>query len=430
MTPINPLQAPINYAVDVESPFEAALGGLKVGLAGAESQARTKESLAREAEYLSKIQGAKDNASRYQAAGVVAGDPRSTLRQVVNATVGLDSAQAKVITDGFNSLSEEEQRTQLNFLSGVYSAYASGAPEIGKGQLQAQELAYNNAGMEREAQAINKGLKLIDKNPVKAMEIMGQIIAAIPGGNDLLANIQKNQETIRSRNSRSPSIEESIEYANLTPEEQKNFDSLQERKKAGTTINVNTTENAAAKELGALTKDLFANINSAAKLYNAIPQYRLAAESAVTGFLANKRIDALRLASFFGYNGKDELVATRILEQGFGEMALMARDSLKGQGSVSDYEGKLLQRAASGDISYTKEETLALLDVFARGAKQSHATNYKLLKETAEESNTAKIYLKSTMKLIYPNQKLVDSKTTGKSPTPATPAPTPIEVDF
>ena len=95
MTPINPLQAPINYAVDVESPFEAALGGFKAGLAGAESQARTRESLAREAEYLSKIQGARDNASRYQAAGGVAGDPRSTLLQVVNATVGLDPDQAK-----------------------------------------------------------------------------------------------------------------------------------------------------------------------------------------------------------------------------------------------------------------------------------------------------------------------------------------------
>jgi len=28
---INPLQQPINYAVDVQSPFEAALGGIKIG---------------------------------------------------------------------------------------------------------------------------------------------------------------------------------------------------------------------------------------------------------------------------------------------------------------------------------------------------------------------------------------------------------------
>ena len=433
MTPINPLQAPINYAVDVESPFEAALGGFKVGLAGAESQARTKESLAREAEYLSKIQGARDNASRYQAAGGVAGDPRSTLLQVVNATVGLDPAQAEIITKGFNSLSEEKQRTQLNFLSGVYSAYASGSPDIGKGQLQAQELAYNNAGMKREAQAINDALKLIAINPTKAMEITGLIISAIPGGNDLLANIQKNQEMALSRNKRSPTVEEALDYANLTPEQRAQFDTLNKKPSTVTNVNVNNVENAAAKELGSLAKDLYANINSAAKIYNAIPRYKLAAKSAVTGFLANKRIGALRLASLFGYDGKDELVATRVLEQGFGEMSLMARDALKGQGSVSDYEGKLLERAASGEVSYTQEEILALLDVFERGAKQSHATSYKLLREVAEESKSAKSFLNATTKLIYPNQKPVDPKTTitkGSSVTPTPVTLTPVTRTF
>jgi hypothetical protein len=209
MTPINPLQAPINYAVDVASPFEAALGGFKAGLAGAESQAKTKESLAREAEYLSKTQGARDKERQQQTAVSVATDPMSTRSQVLAATVGLDPAQAKIITDGFNSLSEEKKQPQLNFLAGVYSAFASGAPEIGKGQLQAQEVAYNNAGMKREAQAITDALKLIDINPVKAMEITGQIISAIPGGNDLLANISKAQELGISEDAREANLSKS-----------------------------------------------------------------------------------------------------------------------------------------------------------------------------------------------------------------------------
>jgi len=37
---INPFQGPINYAVDVQSPFEAALSGFKIGAAGAEMQAQ------------------------------------------------------------------------------------------------------------------------------------------------------------------------------------------------------------------------------------------------------------------------------------------------------------------------------------------------------------------------------------------------------
>ena len=40
MATINPFQGPINYSVDVQSPFEAALGGFKIGAAGAEVQAQ------------------------------------------------------------------------------------------------------------------------------------------------------------------------------------------------------------------------------------------------------------------------------------------------------------------------------------------------------------------------------------------------------
>ena len=42
MATINPFQGPINYSVDVQSPFEAALGGFKLGAAGAEIQAQQK----------------------------------------------------------------------------------------------------------------------------------------------------------------------------------------------------------------------------------------------------------------------------------------------------------------------------------------------------------------------------------------------------
>ena len=39
MATINPLMPPINYTVDVQSPFESALGGFKLGAGIAEVQA-------------------------------------------------------------------------------------------------------------------------------------------------------------------------------------------------------------------------------------------------------------------------------------------------------------------------------------------------------------------------------------------------------
>ena len=420
MTPINPLQAPINYAVDVESPFEAALGGFKVGLAGAESQARTKESLAREAEYLSKIQGAGDKERQQQTAVAVATDPMSTRSQVLTATVGLDPAQAKIITDGYNSLSEEKQQAQLNFLGGVYSAFTSGAPEIGKRQLQAQEFAYNNAGMKREAQAINDALKLIDINPVKAMEITGQIIAAIPGGNDLLANIQTNQETIRSRNKLSPTVQEAIDYANLTPAQQAMFDALNKKLPPVTNVIVDTATKATGVELGKLVDDLYNRINAAATQFNNIPGYRKALANAITGPFASKRLEAERIANLFGFRGDKEqnINATRVLIQGLSEMTLNSREMLTGQGAVSNYEGELLQRARGGDINFTAGELTAILDVSSRASKQQHAQNYKLLREAAKDNDSARIFLNATKKLDLGESKPTINKGSSVTQTP------------
>lgn len=428
MTPINPLQAPINYAVDVESPFEAALGGFKAGLAGAESQARTQESSAREAEYLSKIQDRQNQATRLQAAVSVGADPRSTLTDVTRATSGLDPANAKLITDGFNALTKEKQDSQLQFLVGVYSAFNSGAPEIGKAQLQAQAFAYNNAGMTREAQAINDALKFIEINPAKAMEVVGQIIAVLPRGNDILANIQTNQETRLSREKLYPSVQESIDYANQTPEVRAIFDTLNKKTSPVTNITVDTATKATGVELGKLVPELYNRINSAATQFNNIPIYRNALAEAITGPFANKRLGAERLANLFGFRGDKEqkINATRVLIQGLSEMALNSREMLTGQGSVSNYEGELLQRARGGDIDFTAGEISAILDVSSRASKQQHAQNYKLLLAASKDNPSAKIFLDATNKLNLGN-----TKPTGKPTTPApTTKPPIIKVTF
>jgi hypothetical protein len=40
MATINPFQGPIDYSIDVQNPFEAAIGGFKIGASGAEAQAQ------------------------------------------------------------------------------------------------------------------------------------------------------------------------------------------------------------------------------------------------------------------------------------------------------------------------------------------------------------------------------------------------------
>jgi hypothetical protein len=72
----------------------------------------------------------------------------------------------------------------------------------------------------------------------------------------------------------------------------------------------------------------------------------------------------------------DKIVATRQAIQGLAQLTLAARGQMKGQGQISDYEGKLLAKATSGDIdSMTVPEIRAIADVADRAARMAIRTN-------------------------------------------------------
>lgn len=71
-----------------------------------------------------------------------------------------------------------------------------------------------------------------------------------------------------------------------------------------------------------------------------------------------------------------KVVATRQAIQGLAQLTLAGRSSLKGQGQISDYEGKLLAKASSGEIdSMTVGEIKAITDVADRNARISIRLN-------------------------------------------------------
>jgi hypothetical protein len=88
----------------------------------------------------------------------------------------------------------------------------------------------------------------------------------------------------------------------------------------------------------------------------------------ITGFGAKARLTAAQVAQLFGGDGAD-LAVTRSTIQGFAEIALQSRGMLKGQGQVTENEQKLLDRARSGDISFTLPELKELVSVLGRANK-------------------------------------------------------------
>lgn len=97
-------------------------------------------------------------------------------------------------------------------------------------------------------------------------------------------------------------------------------------------------------------------------------------EKVMAGPGANLRLRGAQFADVLGIGGKDnaeKIANTRTAIQGLAQSTLAQRAALKGQGSVSDFEGKLIARAASGEIDdMTPSEIKQIAQVNKRLAQQ------------------------------------------------------------
>jgi hypothetical protein len=190
MATINPLQ-PINYSVDVQSPFEAALGGYKLGSDVATIQAtQQKRELDRQAlEKAQEKQTELENLFK---------DPNATAEDYARVTAFLPKDQAENVLKSFNLMTGEQQQTRLAQSGQIFSALKAGQPEIAKNLLKNQAVALRNSGRENDAKAAETYLQLIDLNPTGAQTTIGLMMAQLPGGKDYLENVDKTLSTIRA----------------------------------------------------------------------------------------------------------------------------------------------------------------------------------------------------------------------------------------
>jgi hypothetical protein len=184
MATINPFQGPINYAVDVQSPFEAAIGGFKIGAAGAEAQAQ-----AQVREQAKKAQTELANLFK---------NPNATAADYERVLPFLPKEQAAIVTQGFERKTKDQQQNSLQQSAQVYAALKSGQPNIAKNLLTDQASAFRNSGREPDAKATEAYLQMIDLNPTGSQATIGLMIASLPGGKELLENVDKTLSTTRA----------------------------------------------------------------------------------------------------------------------------------------------------------------------------------------------------------------------------------------
>ena len=430
MATISPnLPQPIDYSIDVKLPFEASLEGFKLGSDVATIQAAQQKRLleqqamqqaqARQAELgtrLKSFYNKKPEERNFE-----------EIEQLFSFAGNKDQLDAlKLMAEGTDKRRlDADKRFYAQVMLGLESE-----PTVAFKLLDDRILAEKDRGQKAALETIKRTAQTV--NPAAAVNLIEPYTATI-FGKDWYAGLKEARGERRLREQEkptlekleaealsagvtaefarplaqaqldkankeklAPSVQEALDYANLTPEQQKTFSSLQVLKKpAGAVTNVNVTnlEKTAEGELGKLVPDLYNQANSAATQLTDLPRYRKALGIAITGPLANVRLDANRIGEALGFTGDKKINATRELIQGLSEMALKSRSMLTGQGAITDREQALLLQARSGDISFSKGELDIIFNVAERAAKAQYEKSKNLLRSAATKSPTAQLFL-------------------------------------
>jgi len=170
---------PINYSLNVKTPFEAAVEGFKLGAAGQEAQAQRQ---AREAAVLEAERVRKNNA----AVQALMANPNATAQQYREVASTLPADQRKMLQDNFDALTKEEQASQLQFGGQVMSALVGKKPDVALNLLTTRAQAERNAGREDKAKATESTIEMMKLNPDNAMHILGISMAGVPGFDKVL----------------------------------------------------------------------------------------------------------------------------------------------------------------------------------------------------------------------------------------------------
>lgn len=182
---------PYNYSVDVQSPFESVVSGLKLGATindlNVKNYTRNVE-LQRQADIDASLKSLINN-------------PNPTARDFANHAALLPEKEAENFRNSWKYLNESQQNSELKFGSQVMSAFSSGNNNVGVQLLEERAKAEENSGNPQNAKAFGVYAQIAKENPKAATTMIGTLMAAIPGGDKALSSIfdaQKQPSSILS----------------------------------------------------------------------------------------------------------------------------------------------------------------------------------------------------------------------------------------
>jgi hypothetical protein len=163
-----------------------------------------------------------------------------------------------------------------------------------------------------------------------------------------------------------------------------------------TNVSVSMDKGIAA-QIGPMLKDERIQAQGAANQIDASDRIIQAVNTnkIITGPTASAQLRLAQVGSVLGITGKDtaETIAnTRQAIRGFAELTLQGRKSMRGEGSITESEGTLAERAFSGDIdSLTPGEIKQLANASKRAAEFNLGEYNRKLDVLKKDPNTAQL---------------------------------------
>lgn len=161
---------PINYSIDVKSPFDSALSGFQNGMQiGAQADAMKQQQLQR----AQALQMQKD-------LGTLAGNPNAGAQDYASMMVKYPQ-MSEHFKKSWDVLSADQQINKLNHATQVYAALQTGNPTVASQLLDDQAKALRNSGKDADAKAAETMSQMIQLDPTSAKTTAGLMLSSIMG---------------------------------------------------------------------------------------------------------------------------------------------------------------------------------------------------------------------------------------------------------
>jgi hypothetical protein len=172
---------PIDYSIDVATPFESALKGYQAGAAIRQDQMQQQQQqLAlqqqqRQQQYLQQFMS----------------KPQKTAQDYADAIVQMPQLREQ-FESSWKLRSADQQQSHLSDVSQYYAAVRNGKPEIAADLMDQRATAMENSGADkREIDALRTQAQLVREHPEFAGNVMGLMLASLPGGDKVIESVGK-----------------------------------------------------------------------------------------------------------------------------------------------------------------------------------------------------------------------------------------------